>query len=108
MLLHRIALKEGAAYIPEALAVIRQIPSSYSKQFKEKEVDRVLLQRVTEKKLLPWRKSFSQSCLLRQAVKNNFIWILFRPKYWDFLCHLALNYVHKRAKFMKNKISFSF
>lgn len=83
-LLHKVAINEGAGYIPETLAVWRQHSANYSLTLKDQKFARALIRKAS---LGKEKKAFGQSCLLSRHLKANLFWVILRPKYWGFLFH---------------------
>lgn len=101
ILLHEIALNEGAAYIPEALSVWIQHPLCYSKQANEKEnrdLCRRYFKKLSQKDQRSRRKLFSKAGFLIPIIKDRFFWFLLRPQYWDFLFYVTLRYCQIRLR----------
>jgi glycosyltransferase involved in cell wall biosynthesis len=99
MLLHSIALKEGAAYIPEILAIWNHHQSNYSSisHCRHKFFLTELL-KLLNSDMRPLKPLFLQSCLLRSYLKPCLFWLAYHPKYWNFLPPIAFRYFKKRLK----------
>lgn len=101
-LIHTIALFHGAIYIPEDLAIWRQFPSSYSshlgqrKKTSNSQVE--LFRMLAEKERKVVRHLFKSSKLTNYYVRKNLLWVMLRPKYWDFLFTWGFSVLKNRQK----------
>ncbi len=110
-LLHSIAFRHGAAYIPEALSLWRQDSQSYSRQLsvdpkRIAELQNNIFKILCEKKNADLRSPFRASGLrlLQYYVRKRFWWLFARPIYWDFLIFFARKVVMNRWKLYKKSI----
>lgn len=86
-LVHRIALTQPIAYIPEGLSAMRLVSNSFSAQSHANpkiryDSCRNLLNLILKDEC---KKLFQKSTLLRPTLKSNLLRIIFTPKYWGFL-----------------------
>lgn len=100
-LLHGVALREGVAYLPEALAIWKQAVNGYSgtiltNKKRKKEVNRQLLKVLSLKKNQSLRTLFKQSTLLAPSIKFLLWEICLQPKYWDILGVIVLKFLRKK------------
>lgn len=108
-LLHRIALVEGVAYIPETLSVWWIHNQSYSSNFlenvkKKKEVYNNTLRVLFEDEKKTIRMLFMKSGLLSVQFKTIFWDLCFIPKYWPFLFYIGKKSFHWHSRNLKRKI----
>lgn len=106
-LLHNIALFEGAAYLPEKLAVMRCHSHSYSAQegnLRKKKSYTDMFQWLQENPKT--EKAFLHATLLREMTKTLFIQFFFSPKRWIYFYYLFVkSFEYRLAKKLKIKIN---
>lgn len=96
MLFHSIALKEGAAYLPETLSIWNHHGNNYSNisRHKQKILLKALLELINGE-MKDLKPLFLRSCLLRIYLKPCLFWLLIHPQYWDFLPPWVFRYLKK-------------